>query len=585
MIKGFQLKKSKFLVAGLLVSALVACSKQEPVEEVAAESSETEQILKIELPTPAGPHQIGVVDFELVDNGREESFKPGTPRRIPVRAWFPASSVSGAPKLYANDLEMEHIFRASNTAIPQTEAAIAARENLPTHSYEKAVPLAEGARPTVIFSHGGAGYLSSNTALMEHLASYGYLVLSITHPYFSVATFHENGDIVPLDQGLLAGMMADISDPDFRYMDAYVSPDVAVRLEQTLRNNEEFTIAPQFKIWQKDFVHVIDRLESGDLPENAQKLLPLVDMNRIGTFGMSFGASGSAAAHQDNRIKAAVNLDGGVFDSALVDMDVGIPVLVFHFDPPLGGVSAYHSEFVYETLAMMGTNPDIIRLETKGATHMAYTDHVLLPPDVRATAPDGYASLGTIDGQRMTDIVNQFVRRFFDKRLSGEGSGLDAQFRAQYPEVVDVDVSHVRDFVASDAVPRFMSYTHVFQMNRRLAVDEASKAEAEKLDRKYVMAYELTDSPNGKTEWWLLNFDPEQGVYFELKAPESTPDLTMTGDYKAYMRFMKKVVAGEVSAEEQPVIYSGDQGILATVGAAFAAANKAASIKTDIPEY
>ena len=144
MIKGFQLKKSKFLVAGLLVSALVACSKQEPVEEVAAESSETEQILKIELPTPAGPHQIGVVDFELVDNGREESFKPGTPRRIPVRAWFPASSVSGAPKLYANDLEMEHIFRASNTAIPQTEAAIAARENLPTHSYEKAVPLAEG---------------------------------------------------------------------------------------------------------------------------------------------------------------------------------------------------------------------------------------------------------------------------------------------------------------------------------------------------------------------------------------------------------------------------------------------------------
>ena len=147
-----------------------------------------------------------------------------------------------------------------------------------------------------------------------------------------------------------------------------------------------------------------------------------------------------------------------------------------------------------------------------------------------------------------------------------------------------MDVSHVRDFAASDAVPGFMSYTHVFQMNRRLAVDEASKAEAEKLDRKYVMAYELTDAPNGKTEWWLMNFDPAQGVYFELKAPSTTPDMTMTGDYKAYMRFIKKMKAGEASAEAQPVTYSGNVKLMEIIGAAFATASKAARVKNDIPD-
>ena len=569
----------------LIISAFIlsACAESNPPSEN-TQAAEPTVSAKLMLPEPSGPHAIGVVDFELTDNGREETFAPGTPRRIPVRAWFPASSVSGAPKLYANDLEMEHVIRASSRVIPQSEAAIAARENLPTHSYEQAVPLDAGARPTVIFSHGGTAWIGSNTALMEHLASYGHLVLSISHPYFSAATFHENGDIVPLDQGLLAGMMADVADPDSRYMDEFLSPDIAVRLDQSLRNSEGAAIAAQFKIWEEDFVHVIDRLESGDLPEQAQKLLPLVDMSRLGTFGMSFGASGSATAHQDDRIKAAVNIDGKVFDSALVDMDIGIPVLVFHFDPPLGGLSAYHSEFVYEPLATIGTNPDIIRIETKGATHIAYTDYVLLPPDVRVTEPDGGASLGTIDGERMTDIVNQFVRRFFDERLSGEGSGLDAEFRPQYPEVVDVDVSAVREWAAGNPEPGFMSQTHVFQMNRRLAVDEASMAAAAKLDRRYLMVYELTDSLRGGPEWWQVSFDPEIGVRFSLQEPVAEADLKFTGDYREYIGFMKKLSAGEANEADMPVTTSGNVELMNIVGETFGAARQAATIKTAMPD-
>jgi hypothetical protein len=421
---------------------------------------------------------------------------------------------------------------------------------------------------------------------MEHLASHGYLVLSISHPYLSAATIHENGEVIAFNQGLLDGMMAAVTAPESTYLDGFLSPDVAVRLEESLRNQEFFALAPHFKIWQKDFMHVIDRLESGDVPGKASKLLPLVDLSRLGVFGMSFGASGSATAHQDARIKAAINLDGGVFDSALVDMDIGIPVLVMHNDPALAGMPSPpfpHSEFVYEPLATMGTNPDIIRVETKGATHMAYTDNVLLPASVRAAAPDGGASLGTIDGPRMGEIMNQFVLRFFDYYLSGEGPGLDATFRAQYPEVIDLDFAHVRDYAAGNPEPGFMSQTHVFQMNRRLAVDEASKAAAARLDRTYIMAYELTDSLRGGTEWWQLTFDPESGLSFSLDAPEVTPDLTFGGEYSEYIRFMKSLAAGEASEEAQPLTVSGDPGMLETVGEAFAAGRAAATIKTVMP--
>ena len=44
---------------------------------------------RIQLPEPSGPFSIGVMDFELTDESREEAYKPGSWRRIPVRAWYP----------------------------------------------------------------------------------------------------------------------------------------------------------------------------------------------------------------------------------------------------------------------------------------------------------------------------------------------------------------------------------------------------------------------------------------------------------------------------------------------------------------
>lgn len=574
------------LLAIVLLGLLTAgCSEPAPEPQAAPEPPPAPSGPKLELPEPAGPHQIGVVDFELIDSSREESFAPGEPRRIPVRAWFPAQSVSGEPRLWATDEEIEHTIRDFSRLLPISEERIAALSDAPTHSYENAVPIDSGPVPTVIFSHGGFAYRQSNSALMEHLASHGYLVLSITHPYVSSGTIHENGDIVPFAQEVADGMMSSAADPD--YLAAFAAEDPGVRLEAFLRNTKTFVLAPHFIVWEEDYMHVIDRLESGDLPDQAQALLPLIDMSRLGTFGMSFGASGSAAAHKDDRVRATVNIDGGVFDSDLVDVEVRVPVLVFHGDGTLalpGQVMYPHSEFVYEPLASAGLRPDVIRVETAGSTHSGHTDASLTPVSLREADEALDTSLGTIEGTRMSQIMNDFTLRFFDHYLSGEGPGLDEAFRANYPEVADVDLSSIRDWAATSPEPGFMSYTHVLMMNRALATDAASKAEAAKLDRVYTMAYELTDGPRGGTEWWLMTFDPESGVSFSLRAPDQPADLTFTGDYAEYIRFMKRTAAGEAGEDDQPVTTSGNANLMEIVGATFAAARPAATFKSVFPD-
>ena len=128
--------------------------------------------------------------------------------------------------------------------LPISEERIAALSDAPTHSYENAVPIDSGPVPTVIFSHGGFAYRQSNSALMEHLASHGYLVLSITHPYVSSGTIHENGDIVPFAQEVADGMMSSAADPD--YLAAFAAEDPGVRLEAFLRNTKTFVLAAAF---------------------------------------------------------------------------------------------------------------------------------------------------------------------------------------------------------------------------------------------------------------------------------------------------------------------------------------------------
>lgn len=537
---------------------------------------------RIQLPKPSGPYRIGVMDFELTDTSREETFSPGTTRRIPVRAWYPTAAEDGVPRPNAKPAELLHQVAPFFKLIP-TSTDVSVLLDVSTHAWEDAPPLMGTRRPVLIFSHGGFACPQTNIMPVEHFASHGYVVLSISHPYVDQATLHENGDIIKCHPSLLEDLTATAAKPS--YVAAFSAPDPATRLDAMLTNCHETKMATQFRVWEGDFIHVIDRLHAADLPAKAKALLDIVDLDRLGTFGMSFGGGAAvAAAQRDPRVRAGINLDGGVWDADMLDRDCHAPLLIMHSDLSLllaafGITNSHpHSELFHERLATAGTRADIHRVEVSGATHLSFTDLCLIPPELRAD-PVLAAMIGPIDGQRMATIVNDFCQAFLDHYLSHEGAGLDPAFRANYPEVSDIDLGPVRDWAVTNPVPGFMSYRHVQLMNRILAGDGPSKAAAAKLTRPYLLAYKLIGSPKGRPVWWQMRFDPEAGVSVALGEPQSSADLTLTGDWQeavqdlAALRYAKK----DATLPLKPV---GDETLMATLAEAFSAAQKAAAIPT-----
>ncbi len=72
------------------------------------------------------------------------------------------------------------------------------KREVPVHFYYPEVDgeVEDGAFPLIIFSHGAFGYYQSNSSAYFELASRGYVVVSLDHPYHSF--FTEDTDGMPL---------------------------------------------------------------------------------------------------------------------------------------------------------------------------------------------------------------------------------------------------------------------------------------------------------------------------------------------------------------------------------------------------
>ena len=126
-----------------------------------------------------------------------------------------------------------------------------------------------------------------------------------------------------------------------------------------------------------------------------------------------------------------------------------------------------------------------------------------------------------------------------------------------------------------------MSADHVERMNAILRDERSVRAVCRDLDRRYALCYELNDGPEGRQVYWSVVFDPRQGVRMGLDKPENA-DLTFVGDWGDVIRAAAAQRRGERNDPEMDV--QGDPDILATVGAAYAAAQQVATIDATFPD-
>jgi predicted dienelactone hydrolase len=398
------------------------------------------------LPKPGGQYAVGVRAFEVSDASRPGVFlaKPDEPRRLLVRVWYPAQDVSGLqPAPYFTAAETTSTARSIGTLVgfPEFFTYVS---HVTTNSYPDA-PLLAGAKdlPVIFYSHGYTSFLQQNTALMETLASHGYVVFSVQHTYDSSATAFLNGDIAPMDPAL-QDMTEEVEDGRPSQADALAGTTPDARLESALAFQEyshkvdDRIATASTATWVADRLFLHDTLEDAP-PANVADIAAASNFKRVGEMGMSFGGAISGEICMiDPRCGAGINLDGGNFPFTAFNLDVPAPFLMFHSDMailyrsmerevPEGTEARGFNEFSYERIGEAGQRDDVYRVQLKGAAHMGISDFTLfIDPLVRGPL------LGDAPSNEIVGAQNDFVLGFFDKHLRGQANDFPAKQLAAY---------------------------------------------------------------------------------------------------------------------------------------------------------
>jgi len=369
------------------------------------------------LPKPTGKHLVGIIYLSFIDDNRKELFDNNQEinREITVKAWYPSDNKSN-PEPYFLNAEAE--FALKYLQFPEIY------KNLKTNS-SRDVPMSskENKYPILIFSHGFGEHYSQNSILMEELASHGYIVFSISHHYECKFSSFPDGRLIYIDMNSqrFQKIMQEQQNP--KAMELLQKMYNASNDEERMQALVETSIAlPTIltespKYWAEDISFFMDQLENMN---NENKILKdKLDLDRIGVFGMSLGGiATSEICLNDNRIKAGINIDGGLYGT-LLKGKLQTPFMFLNSKRFLG----YGKLFIGESTV------DCYSLSVKDSDHYNFSDYSVYP------VPSISFLLGTIDGEKTIEIMNVIVLAFFDKYLK-ENKDINLIEQAKkYPEI------------------------------------------------------------------------------------------------------------------------------------------------------
>ena len=383
----------------------------------------SEPVATIELPAPTGPHQVGTTVWRVTDAARPETFAAaGVQRQVEVLAWYPAAAGHGKPAPYLQEGLAE--------LPPGLRAALGSLATVRTHAILDAPPVASPKKlPVLVFSHGFGGIPSSYTALLEDLASHGYAVLSIVHPYEATAATLADGQVVSMfdDAGKPRQTFKDVL-AEWDQEDATMAAVTReAKEEDQLRLLREYVTglhATRATIdrWVADTKLVLDQLSALPKSGAAGRLAAKLDLGRLGAFGHSMGGVVSGEfCLDDRRCRAGLNLDGIPQSGTMIDRRLSPPFLMVYSARP-GRLGA--SDAIYRRAASR-----YYRCDVRDTLHLDFSDMALWGGPLRKSG-----ALGTLPPARAVEITRSIVRQYFDQELLGRRSAL-LSGTAALPEV------------------------------------------------------------------------------------------------------------------------------------------------------
>ena len=271
-----------------------------------------------ELPKPLGKYVVGIVQLDFSDRNRTKVFpfeEDNAQRKIPITIFYPAKSNGGKDSApYASSELLEVLSNMTLGLVSKNVAKVK------TNCYEN-VPIAvnEDKYPVIIFNHGYGGYTMQSTVLCSDLASSGYVVISIGHPYESSGIKYLDGSVIKMPKSIQKNVRNSSILETYKHLrrvvkastKEYYSDSQAMQLsEQFLENYPELN--KNVKIWVDDSIFIAEQLEAlnkGETESIFRNKLKL-DLG-IGITGHSYGgATAAQACLVDRRFVAGINIDG-----------------------------------------------------------------------------------------------------------------------------------------------------------------------------------------------------------------------------------------------------------------------------------
>jgi dienelactone hydrolase len=346
--------------------------------------------VRLVLPEPTGPHRLGTVALHLVDRSRPDPWVPEEAvRELMVQIWYPARDVRRFPRA------------------PWVSPALAARINPPgsgvelpvTHAHTGA-PAEPGRRPVVLYSPGFGVERTAGTALVEELASHGYIVVTIDHTHDS--------PLVEFPGGRVATSAVPPPTGEPGEEDRLIAKALAARVADT-----RFVL---------DWLAQPHRTLPGGLWQS-------MDQRRIGMIGHSLGGATAAQTMSvDRRVRAGANLDGAM-SGGVLSSGLDRPFLLVGSDG--------HGRATDETWAAFWSvlRGPRLELQLRDSGHMSFTDYQVLLPQAGIPPADLIEGYGTIEGGRSVRVQRAYLLAFVDRALGGRrGTLLDGP-SAAYPEM------------------------------------------------------------------------------------------------------------------------------------------------------
>jgi dienelactone hydrolase len=341
-----------------------------------------------QLPRPSGPHLVGSVVFHWTDAQRPEAFatNAGERREVVAQAWYP-TEMPGPPVPY-----FEAQGRLPAYVDPYPAWFYSDFDQVDTHASASPPVSPERATwPVLLFLPGWGSPREDYSGLCADLASRGYVVVALSHPYESAVSVLADGRVVGASAGasVFGANMADMT---------------AIRAA--------------------DSSFVLDQLSRLAQVEPGSPLIGHLDVRHTGIVGHSMG--GAAAAQvvaEDPRFLVGVNLDGTLPEALADGWYLGAPFLWLQSD------GQQQASYLRVRDRLLAGVPDSEVLVVGGTSHTSFTDlsAYLSPLGRRLAGDDGSQAL-------VAATTGDLIAAFVGPPLAGPGDPM-ADVLARHPTV------------------------------------------------------------------------------------------------------------------------------------------------------